>query len=409
VLLVGNGEASDGFSVPTTTEIWDPTTGDWAEVAALNKSRQAFALVPLSDDRALVLGGLNADSPPQSYSSAYIFDARVSDKGWMKTGTMLAARTSPIAAALPDGRVLVAGGYFHVQPDYSTAPRIDLAGYRGPLIDVDMGSAGAALATAEIFDPASGTWSGTGAMKYARTGAAAVTLADGRVLVVGSSGYSGSGYGFTVEVDPRAFGTAEIYDPATGRFTLAGELPDIDRAAIEEQGQPEANPMPEDDGESSGIGALVATPDGGAVLIGHTNYWKHLADLTRSFRFDSSQLTWSEIGNTWARVGEPTPVLLTTPGVRNLAGALVASVGDGSVLVAGGGGDSPNGGYTANDVAELYDAVTDTWTPLPAMLDRLRGGAAVSLPDGSVLLVGGIEDDGNEGGPSLTSATRFIP
>ena len=56
------------------------------------------------------------------------------------------------------------------------------------------------MATAELFDPTTGSWSQTGPMTYARIGAAAVTLADGRVLVFGSHGGAGSG----VDVDGRS-------------------------------------------------------------------------------------------------------------------------------------------------------------------------------------------------------------
>ena len=69
------------------------------------------------------------------------------------------------------------------------------------------------MATAELFDPATGSWSSTGPMQYARFGASAVTLSDGRVLVFGSGG----GDGAASPSMRGAFDNAEIYDPATGQ------------------------------------------------------------------------------------------------------------------------------------------------------------------------------------------------
>jgi hypothetical protein len=420
LLALGNGGDADGSQPPTSGEVWDPATGGWTSIDNLNKARWDFAAVALADDRVLVTGGLNDDQPRQSYSSAYIYDARPGQGGWTKTGIMSVARTGPSGATLADGRVLVAGGYFHVEPFRGRDREIDaaLAAYHpgsdagSPsselgLFDIDMGLAGAAVATAELFDPATGAWTSTGPMHYARYGAPAVALPDGRVLIVGSRSDS---QGFGVAVDPRAFVTAEIYDPATGRFTLAGELPPIDRAAIEAAGEPNANPMPEDDGELLDVGSLVPTQDGGAVLIGQTRWWKHLADLTRSFRFDVGSGSWSEIGQPWAFVGEPTAVPLTTPGVRNLSGSFVATLPDGRVLVAGGGGNSPDGfgGRFAADVAELYDPATNSWTELPPMPSGRSAGAVARLVDGSVILVGGSLPD-SEGQRILGSAVRLVP
>ena len=407
VLVLGNGEASDGLEVPTSGEVWDPKTGSWTPTANLNKVRREFVAIALGQDRVLVAGGLNNDDPPASYSSAYIYDARPGREGWSKTGLMVAARTGPSAALLPDGRVLVAGGYFYVHSiaNRDAAPAI-LAAYRPGLFDVDMPPVGAALATAELFDPVTGTWSTTGPMNYARYGAKAVTLADGRVLIAGS--VRGD-----VQIDPNAFDTAEIYDPATGRFTLVGRLPAIDRAGLEALGEPGANPMPEGDGEPAGVGTLVATQDGGAVLIAQTRWWKHVADMTRSFRFDAGTGAWSEIGQTYVFVGEPTRVPLWSKGVRDLSGAFVASIADGRILVAGGGG--PNefdiNGFNetrTTAAAELFDPATNTWSTLPPMPEPRTNGSVVSLSDGSVLLVGGHNENGDEW-MSLTSATRFIP
>jgi hypothetical protein len=419
LLVLGNGHGSDGIQAPTSGEVWDPATGVWTEIDNMNKSRSDFAAVALADDQVLVAGGLNDDNPRQSYSSAYIYDARPGREGWTKTGIMSVARTGPSAAALPDGRVLVAGGYFHVDPvgAHDPGPEIQLAAYRPApdedaesghpgLFDVDPGLAGAALATAELFDPATGVWTPTGPMNYARYGASAVSLTDGRVLIVGSRGESSGGL---VSADEHAFNNAEIYDPATGRFTLAGELPEIDRAALEAGGEPGANPMPGDPGAVLDIGTLVPLQDGGALLVGHTRWWKHYADLTRSFRFDAATGTWSEFGQPWVFVGEPTAVPLTTPGVRNLSGALVAAMLDGRVLIAGGGGNSPDGfgGRHADDIAELYDPATSEWVTLPPMPMGRSGGAAAAMADGSVVLIGGLADPEEQN--LLTSAVRLVP
>ena len=72
------------------------------------------------------------------------------------------------------------------------------------------------------------------------------------------------------------------------------------------------------------------------MLIGVDYYWKHQGDLTRSFRYDPAHNSWSEIGETWAFIGEPTAVSLVTEGVQNLAGSVAAALPDGRVLVAAG-------------------------------------------------------------------------
>jgi hypothetical protein len=280
----------------TGVEIWHPDTGTWSITKSLNNPRINFAAVALEDGRVLVTGGLNDTN--QSYSSAYVFDPL--REAWTKVGLMDTARTNPSAALLPDGRVLVAGGYFRVEPTYGQAPtpQAMLVASRlgspresppaGPgWADITPPNVGAALATAELFDPATGTWWLTSPLNFARSGAAAVTLADGRILVVGSEDREGG-----VTVDERAFDSAEIYDPETGRFTLAGRLPAIDRAALEAEGVP----LPGGDPAPGRTGTLIALEDGGAVLIDHSGWWKHFGDVTRSFRFDAATETWHEVG-----------------------------------------------------------------------------------------------------------------
>jgi hypothetical protein len=87
---------------------------------------------------------------------------------------------------LPNGKVLVAGG---------------------------VASGGVRLASAELYDPASGTWTATGSLATPRNLSTATLLLNGKVLVAG-----GQGIGFT------ALASAELYDPASGSWTATGSL-----------------------------------------------------------------------------------------------------------------------------------------------------------------------------------------
>jgi hypothetical protein len=199
-------------------------------------------------------------------------------------------------------------------------------------------------------------------------------------------------------MDARAYGTAEVYDPATGRFTQVGSLPPIDRDAIAADGVQ----VPTTDPYATSMGTLVPLPDGDALLVGHVDSWKHQADVVRTFRFDGATGTWSQVGPAWAWLNDwDAGTTHQTPGI-DLSTAVAAPLASGSVLVAGGGGGEVGGGPTS--VARLFSPATDGWLPLPDMPAGRQGGVAVALADGSVLLVGG--DDTSV---DTTTAVRFVP
>ena len=151
---------------------------------------------------------------------------------WTATGSLATARTGHTATLLPNGKVLVAGGVWrHWRSRERGTLRSgerDLDGHRQPRHrtrwshgDVAAQRQGARrrrywhggyLASAELYDPASGTWTATGSLATARSSHTATLLPNGKVLVAGG-------------IDSViALASAELYDPASGTWTATGSL-----------------------------------------------------------------------------------------------------------------------------------------------------------------------------------------
>ena len=422
VLVVGN-DVNNGLSGTVrddsaSAEVWDPATNAWRETGSLNRPRAEFAAIGLRTGSVLVTGGLDLGAQTMtdpayaclsgdatSYSSTYIWDQKTG--AWTRAGLLGTARTEPTLAALPDGRVLVMGGFYQA-PRTGFTPDAALAAYgppapdvvaAGPRADIAPNFTIPALATAEIFDPATRTWSSTGPMHFARYEAAAATLADGRVLVVGSNQGTWLANGGAVDVGDAAANSAELYDPRTGRFTLTGSLPTTGR---------------ESGVYAGAAGTLVALPDGGALLVANERSGKHGPTDTRSFRYDVRTGTWSRVGTALVDGWDDQHQQTThTGGFAGLADSMVARLADGRVLVAGGDYWGTKG-LVVSRAAHLYDPRTNAWSRLTPMPGPRAGGAAVALSDGTALLVGGYAGDEAQSGTcdrsvGLASAIRFVP
>jgi hypothetical protein len=215
-----------------SAEVYNPATGSFSPVGSMGTARVNAAAALLPDGRVLVAGGSNG----AYLASAEVFDPATGS--FSAVGSMGIDRFAPVAAPLPDGRVLVAGGYSDFIGDYVASAEVfnpatnsfSSAGIgsmgtpreyaaAAPLRDgrvlVAGGEAAFAaplLASAEVFNPASNSFSsaGIGSMGSARSRLAAAPLPDGRVLVAG--GYTGT--------SPLA--SAEAFDPATNSFSSAG-------------------------------------------------------------------------------------------------------------------------------------------------------------------------------------------
>lgn len=184
---------SQVFATPSV-ESYESATGRMRSRANMLQPRWGHTATRLLDGRVLVTGGrentLMIDPYVATLRTAEIYNP-ASDT-WQPTGSMRFSRIDHLAAILPDGRVLIAGG--------TTTEDI------GPIDQV--------LQT-EIFDPATGTFSLGPTLVHPHTSGNAVVLNDGRVLLLGGTNSNGT----TIE-------KTEIYNPVSGSITPGPDMRD---------------------------------------------------------------------------------------------------------------------------------------------------------------------------------------
>jgi len=295
---------------------------------------------------------------------------------------MLLGRRGHTATALRDSSILVTGGSvggIGVE-DYTATCELFERGTRSWLSVADMSvertdhlavamndgtvlvtgglsNGGAAVADAEGFHQGTRTWRPAGTMHTPRVGHTATLLADGRVLVTG--GYDKSTDSF--------MHTAELYDPDSGTWSVTASMSEPRNLAS-------ATPLP-----------------GGRVLVAGGYNTAAPGGLTSCEVYDPAQGTWT-----------PTGSLALPRDNDETGGHRTALLASGPVLVLG-GYDWALGQYTAS--CELYDPGRGAWTSVASMRMARGAGVAVTLPDGTVLVVGGYNDA--EG--SLGSVERYLP
>lgn len=212
-VLVAGGFGVDGRPV-ASVEIFNPATGQWAAGPAMAATRAGDFLVRLNDGRVLALGSSNSEV----YSPA--------TQQWSPIATPPGALSAPYVV-LSDGRVLalsLAGPQAHVY-DPAANRWVSYAGFDGRrdfgtvrMVDGRVLVSGGRLGTVRtdttlIFNAANGQWQAGPRMNVARMEHFSFVLDDGRIVV--SHGVTDS---------PTVRGSTEVYDPASGRWTLAGDV-----------------------------------------------------------------------------------------------------------------------------------------------------------------------------------------
>ena len=316
VFVAGGGYSTAELYNPATGG-WDPTGGNPAFSTATDRSYHTATLLP--NGKVLVAGGEDEDWG--NLANADLYDPATGT--WIPTGNLNTARNSHTATLLPNGKVLVAGGY-----------KYDVNGNKVP------------LASAELYDPATGHWAATGSMEMARSGHTATLLPNGKVLVAGG-GYS----------------TAELYNPATGAWTLAGNLATA---------------------RADHTATLLSN---GQVLVAGGNGTN--GNLASAELYDPATGAWTPTGSMGTARYYHTATLLP----------------NGKVLVAGGYG--PPNGILAS--AELYDPATGVWSLAGYLYTPRASQTATLLADGQVLVAGGGNVPYGYGGVYFSSAELYVP
>lgn len=311
-VLVAGG-FNNAIGEVATAELYDPTTGTWTNTGNLSIARHGHTATLLPNGKVLVAGGYNE---VQTLAQAELYDPATGT--WTNTGHLNDTRGHHTATLLPNGKLLVAGGYIYTngQSQY--------------------------LSSAELYDPASGTWTLTGSLTITRSSHTATLLPNGNVLVAGGRN------------DDRVLSIAELYDPLSGSWATTGSL--SQRRYVH-------------------TATLLST--GKVLVAGGAN--PENSPLKSAELYDPTTGTWTETAALASARWSHTATLLA----------------NGQVLVAGGhaldvfDGSPPGIASYALKRTELYDPTLGTWTAAGRLTTGREQHTATLLPDGQVLVTGG--------------------
>ena len=305
-VLVAGGAGNPLFTSLASAELYDPTAATFSATGSMTTPRWGYAAALLPNGKVLVTGGIGDAG---TSATAELYDPTTGT--FTATGSMAAVRFAHTATLLLTGKVLIAGG-----------------------CSVVFGDCGDNVTSAELYDPATGTFNATGPMTTGRRVHLATLLPNGKVLVTGGA------------TDSLVFASAELYDPASGSFSATGSM-------STPRYNDTANLLP--NGK-----VLVAGGYNGSILASAELY----DPATGTFTGTGSMVTARD-----AHTGTRLP--------------------NGKVLVAAGGNFS---GALAS--AEIYDPTTGTFGASGSTTTARILSLATLLPNGKVLVAGGASGDG---------------
>jgi hypothetical protein len=418
VLVAGGmGDVTDGAPAVDTAELYDPSTSTSTPTAAMTIVRGGHTATLLPNGKVLIAGGETLGGVT---SSAELYDPLSGT--FTATGGMSVPRYGHTAIPLPNGKVLITGGgncnsgciylntaelydpatgtftstgNMNAQREYHTATLLNTG---NALIAGGVGPAGVGTTSAELYDPSTGTFTLTGSMTTGRESFAAAPLSNGKVLVVGGL------------VGGVVVATAEIFDPSSGTFSLTGNL-NVARyyhtATLLQDG--EVLVAGGDSTNSYAAPAELYNPAKGSFgLTGplHDRRFWHTATLLPSGQVliaggtnTLDILPSTELYDPAAGVFNTRTVFMSVARSFHTATQLA----DGRVLISGGQGDQS----TPTSTTEIFDPKTNQFAPTGSLNNERYGHTAILLNNAKVLVVGGF--GGAQGTTLVATAELYDP
>ena len=318
----------------------------WTDVGSLATKRYAHTVTLLPNGMLLAVGGHGIDSVG-AVKTVEVYNPATktwSNKiGPITVGSMLTARYNHTATLLSNGKLLVVGGKDNLDK---------------------------ALASAELFDPATGKWVSAGKMSAARVNHTATLLSNGQVLIAG-------GYNAT----DASLKSAELYNPASGWSKTGSMIGSRDNHAA--TWIPSIGKVLVVGGESI-PDSVSASPETFGMFLN-----EFVDTLTGSPALVSAEL-YDPVAKTWKVTG-------SLANDRKVHTATLLNTG--LVLVTGGFGSKG-----AISASELYNPSTGHWVPTKALSIARYYHTATLLSNGTVVVIGGLN-----AGTALRNVETYNP
>ncbi len=317
----------------TSCEAMKCVPGRWVPLASMPAPRGNTASIAVGN-KVYVFGGLNDDIAVTN--NTFIYDGALNQ--WSEGAAFPGPRQFGATALLPDGRIALIGGHAF-EADAGVSRRVD------------------------VYSPMTDSWSALPSLPDERSGACAVALPNGQLIVAG---------GFYDRDDENSLDSVARYEPDGGTWAVIPSVLHVPRSTA----------------------MCQHLPDGGLMITG---------GATTGSRYCTDQIEVLNPVSLTSTLTAPLPVPLTLT-----AGGILPN---GTQWVLGGWQAVTSGsrsGYASDD--SWVRTAGQPWSTAASVPERMYGFANTVAPDSGFGVLGGLRKTSGDFYPrALNTAWHFVP